>query len=148
MNNPLNTLLGKTFEIDRFSTGQQIESLLGSEANKRAGSDFQVWEVKSKRVGSKSQVTLGGKATEDIDYLLECVYEKMENVIFVEYILNKDKTFTINKITILFDMNKDLFFTRLEDGLLIEPHHKSINLRASKNNFLSFYGKKAIEYRA
>ena len=148
MNNPLNTLLGKTFKIDRFSTGQQIEALLGSQANKRTGSDFENWEIKTKMIGSKSQVTLGGKVTKDINVILEYVHDKIKNTIFVEYTLNENKTFTIDKITILYGLDKNDFCNRLGNGLLIDIHHNSTNLRASKNNFLSFYGKKTIKYTA
>ena len=146
MNNPLNTLLGKTFEIDRYSIGQQIESILGSKANKRTGSDFENWELKTKMIGSKSQVTLGGKATNDINVILDYVYSKIKNMIFVEYTLNENKTFTVDKITILYGLNKNNFCNRLGNGLLVDIHHKSTNLRASKNNFLSFYGKNKIPY--
>jgi len=146
MKNPLTTLYGKTFQIDRFSTGQQIEAILGSEANKRTGSDFENWEIKSKRIGSKSQVTLGGKSIDNINVILEYVYAKIKNTIFVEYTNNDDKTFTIDKITFLYNLNKNDFISRLGNGLLIDKHHNSTNIRTSKNNFLSLYGKNKIVY--
>ena len=60
MNNPMNILLGKTFEQKSFSIGNDIEILLGGSVNKIAGSDFEVWEIKSKKIDAKSPMTLGG----------------------------------------------------------------------------------------
>ena len=142
----MNTLLGKTFTIDRYSIGQQIEEILGSGANKRTGSDFENWEIKTKMVGSKAQVTLGGKASNDINLIMAYVHDKIKNTIFIEHIVNDNKTFTINKITILYGLNKNDFFNKLGNGLLIEKHHNTTNLRASKRNYIKFYGKNKIVY--
>jgi len=148
MNNPLTTLLGKSFTIKTRNIGSQIESILGSEVNKRAEADFGFWECKSKKIDGKSQVTLGGKSTEDMSVLLEAVYYKVDNLIFCEYTINEDKTFTIIKISILFDMNKDTFFNSIGNGCNVENHHKSTNIRARRKNFIKLYGKNIIEYTA
>jgi len=148
MNNPLTTLLGKSFTIKSKSIGNQIESILGSEINKRPEADFGFWESKSKKIDGKAQVTLGGKRTDNMNVLLESVFSKMENVIFSEYTINEDNTFTVNKITILFSMDKSAFFNSIGNGCNLEEHNNALNIRARKNNFFKLYGKNIIEYTA
>jgi len=144
MNNPLETLLGKTFKIKTKSIGNQIESLLGSGVNKRAGSDFEIWEIKSKKSDAKSPMTLGGRAIENHSEILESIYNKMNNTILVWYTINDNKTFTIDKISFLFDLNKNDFMKN--EHFYFETRKGQTTVRMSKKHFLNMYGKNIVEY--
>jgi len=146
MNNPMKTLLGKTFDRKNFNIGDDIEKLLGGSINKRSESDFEVWECKSKAIDSKSMITLGGKSTGDKNVILDSVFEKMENTILVWYEINENKTFTVTKIEILFSMNKNRFYDIDNNSLYFESHKNSINIRATKKHFYELYGKNKITY--
>jgi hypothetical protein len=144
MNNPLETLLGKTFKKEMFSVGNQIESLLGGQVNSRSESDFEVFEIKSHRIDATSQITLGGLNTDNHDEILQNVFNKMENVIFVEYTENKENnTFTVVKIFILFSLE---FKNFLNAKKYFESRKRQTSIRMHKNHFMDMYGKKIIEY--
>jgi len=146
MNNPIKTLLGKTFERKNFNIGDDIEALLGGSVNKRSESDFEVWECKSKSVDSKSPITLDGKNTNDKNVILDNVFEKMENTILVWYEINENKTFTVTKIEILFSMDKNRFYDIDNNFMYFEYRKNSHTIRISKKHFYELYGKNKITY--
>jgi len=146
MNNPIKTLLGKTFEIKTRSIGNDIEILLGGSVNKVAGSDFKVWEIKSKKVDAKSPITLGGKNTLDKKVILDNVYNKMSDTILVWYEINDNKTFTVVKIEILFNLDKIRFYDIDNNFMYFEYRKNSHTIRISKKHFYELYGKNKITY--
>ena len=146
MNNPIKTLLGKTFEQKSFSIGNDIEILLGGSVNKIAGSDFEVWEIKSKKLDAKSPMTLGGKATLDKKVILDAVYNKMSDTILVWYEVNDNKTFTVTKIEILFSIDKNRFYDIDNNFFYFETRKCSTTIRISKKHFYELYGKNKITY--
>jgi len=142
----MQTLLGKTFEIECRNIGDQIENILGGKINKRSGADFGFWECKSKKSDAKSPMTLGGRASVSKIEILASVYDKVDNTILVWYTINENKTFTIDKITILFDMDIDRFFDVENNFMYFESRKKQTTIRISKKHFLELYGKNKIEY--
>ena len=144
MNNPMNILLGKTFEQKSFSIGNDIEILLGGSVNKIAGSDFEVWEIKSKKIDAKSPMTLGGKNTLDKKVILDAVYNKMSDTILVWYEINDNKTFTVIKIEILFNINKERFYDIDNNFFYFETRKCSTTIRISKKHFYELYKNKIV----
>lgn len=150
MNNPINFLLGRTFSAPSYGNiGNFIEAMLGTDKmNNSSKADFGFWELKTHRVDAKSRMTLGGKKGCDINGLLEQVYNKIQNVILVEYRLNNDNTFTIIEIVFLFSLSKKNFFSGLQNTYKIENHHDTNNVKIYRNGFISLYQKNKIVYRA
>jgi len=147
MNNPIKNLLGKTFPIVSRNIGNIIEQNLGGTINPFAGADFGFWEVKSRRNDAKAYITLGGKKTDDMDCLKSNIYDKIQNVIFVEYMINENNTFTVIKITLLYGLDREYFFGGL--GTIYKLENRSSGqrtLKISQKNLKLMYGKKLIEY--
>jgi hypothetical protein len=139
MNNPIKNLLGKTFLQEKSNIGTQLENILGINKNNGKGADFGFFEVKSKNINSTSMVTLGGCIQKNIE---QYVYNKIKNVIFIEYNKN-DYNFTINKITILYNLKYENF---INSPLYYENRKRQSTIRLHYKYFLKMYGKYRIEY--
>lgn len=148
MSNPLSLLLGKTFAITG-NIGNVIETMLGATVNPFGVADLGFWEVKTRIIDAKAYITLGGKKTADVNALVAQVYNKIKNVIFIEYLINNDKTFTVTRITLLYGLDKSEFAGGF--GTLYKMESRSDlqrTLKISRKNFVKMYGKKSVSYIA
>jgi hypothetical protein len=145
MKNPIKEFLGN--EIAKIKNergvyiniGTQIEDGLGIKKNNGKGSDFKVWEIKSKNIQSKSMITLGGCIENNLELY---VYNKIRNTILIEY-ENFDNYFKVEKITILYNLKYDNF---LKAPLYLEDRKRQLSLRLHYKYFIGMYGKYRIEY--
>lgn len=146
--NVINTLLGKSFPITG-NIGNILECQLGGSKNPNPSADLGIWEVKSRMNNAKAYITLGGKKTDVMMELVEQVYNKVKNVIFIEYDVNENKTFTVTKITILYRLNKNVFCNGL--GTIYKNEKRSDGqktLKISRKNFVGMYGLRVMEFTA
>lgn len=144
--NIIKTLLGKSFPITG-NIGNIIEKMLGAEITPHFTADLGIWEIKSRMVDAKAFITLGGKKGDDDNALLEQVFAKIQNVIFVEYFV-AGKSFHITGVTILFGLDKSDFFS--EFGKTVKMERRSDGqrtLKISRRNFIRLYRGRA-EYSA
>lgn len=149
MNNPLAIFLDKRHPITTISVGETIQAMLGVELNPFSGADLGYFEVKSRRNDAVCPyITLGGKKG-TIDEVLEQVYNKVQNVLFFEYDLHDDKTFTVTSITIVWDLDKTTFMEYYnENAIKVECRSSGEQkvLKITPRKFFDMYGNKIIEY--
>ncbi len=142
--NLIHDLLGNTFERRQKLIGHDIEVLCGGEVNCRDEADFGTWELKARKNGAVSRISLGGKKDVSYNELVNHVYGKIKNLILVEYDENCDNTFTVTRITILFGLNKEVF----ESGnyFEVENHHRNCTIRTTETKLYKMFGTKNIRY--
>lgn len=146
--NMVRDLLGQTFNKSHASIGNDIEIICGGSVNCKSQADLGFFEVKSRKNSSQSYVTLGGLADADISDVIAHVYEKIQNIIFIEYDLNSDNSYTVTSITILFGLDKETFVNGLGRWYYAENHKRGLNLRITKSKLFQMFGTKIIQYTA
>lgn len=145
MTNIIRNLLNNTFAVNG-NIGNTIEVLCGAKVSTTNKADLGFWEIKSRKYGSVSPVSLGGKSTNDIQLVIEQVYSKVQNVILVEYKVNDTFSFTVNGIVLMWNLDKKLFYNGLGKIYHAELHHGACVLRCSEKNFIRMYGRRVIRY--
>ena len=143
MNDP-KTLNNVTFK-PWGSIGFNIESMLGIMPDSLPQPDAGDWEIKSRCITAKSLITLGGKKTDDNMKLYNQVYNKIKNILFVEYQQNNDFTITIVKITELTGLDKQTFINQCGKMIKMELRKdKQKSLKITKNNLFRLFPNKAV----
>lgn len=120
--------------------GNVIESLFNADISPNSQADLIDWELKSKRIGAKSPMTLGSKLTNSgMTALINQVYSKCKSVILLEYNQYPDYI-TIESITFFSGMTIEKLQSAVYNhNVITERRGEFTTLRVHRWNFIKLY---------
>lgn len=131
------SLIGRSFVGNASKVGYVIEAALGGNCDTRCTSDLDGCEIKTRKEGSRSRITLGGKQFGTVEDLYNQVFNKMKVVVVVRWEATSENTFTVVGVDYLWNLNHEKFYSG--DYFTVEYHHNQSNIRAMENAFYQLY---------